>query len=69
MVDMDMVANADLLKLSLKLPQLLIMDMVDTEVMVVMDMAVNEELLSPTMDMEGMEVMGTDMDVKMIRIK
>merc|ERR1712135_79570 len=65
--DMDMDASADLLLL--KHLQLLIMAMEDTVDMVVMDMAVNEELLSPTMDMEGMEVMGTDMDVKMIRIK
>merc|ERR1712136_169596 len=62
MVDMDMVANADLLKPLQKLPQLHITDMAD------MDMAVNDDLLSPIMDMEATEDMDTDMDVKLVLV-
>merc|ERR1711953_1046494 len=51
-VDMDTVANVDLLLL--KHLQLLIMDM-----------AVNDDLLSPIMEMEATEDMDTDMDVKL----
>merc|ERR1712136_717304 len=58
-VVMDMVANADLLKLL----QLHITDMAD---MVDTDMAVNDDLLSPIMDMEATEDMDMDMDVKLI---
>ena len=58
MVDMDMVANADLLKLL----QVLIMVMVDTEDMVDTGMAANADQLIPTMDMEDMEVTDMDMD-------
>merc|ERR1712136_690821 len=63
--DMDMVANADLLKLLQKLPLLHITDMVDTEDMVDTDMDVNDDLLSPIMDMEVTEDMDTDMVVKL----
>merc|ERR1712135_24786 len=59
--DMDMAASAD--QPLLKHLQLHITDMVDTEDMVDTDMAVNDDLLSPIMDMEDM---GTDMDVKLI---
>merc|ERR1712136_646200 len=45
MADMDMVANADLLKLKLKPLQLHITDMADTEDMADMDMVVNADLL------------------------
>merc|ERR1712136_306494 len=62
--DMDMAASAD--QPLLKHLQLHITDMVDTEDMVDTDMAVNDDLLSPIMDMEAMEDMGTDMDVKLI---
>merc|ERR1719347_1015602 len=62
MVAMDMVANADLLKLH----QLHIMDMADTEDTVDMDMVVNDDLLSLIMDMEVTEDMDTDMDVELI---
>merc|ERR1712135_92661 len=64
-VVMDMVANADLLKLL----QLHITDMAVTEDMVDTDMAVNDDLLSPIMDMEATEDMDTDMDVKPILLK
>merc|ERR1712136_187004 len=67
-VDMDMVANADLLKLLQKLPQLHITDMVDTEDMVDMDMGVNDDLLSLIMDMEATEDMDTDTDVKLLLV-
>merc|ERR1712136_151865 len=63
MGDMDTVVSVDLLLL--KHLQLLIMAMVDTEDMVVMDMAVNDDLLSLIMDMEATEDMDTDMDVKL----
>merc|ERR1712135_158250 len=66
MGDMDMVANADLLKLKLKPLQLHITDMADTEDMGDMDMVVNADLLSPIMDMEVTEGMDTDMDDKLI---
>merc|ERR1712212_1171974 len=59
-VDMDMAENADLLLL--KPPQLHIMAMEDTA------MAVNDDLLSPTMDMEATEDMDTDMDVKLLLV-
>merc|ERR1712135_101971 len=54
--DMDMAASAD--QPLLKHLQLHITDMGDTEDMVDTDMAVNDDLLSPIMDM--------DMDVKLI---
>merc|ERR1712135_118791 len=60
-------ASADLLLL--KPLHLLIMameDMADTEDMVDMDMDVNDDLLSPIMDMEATEDMDTDMDVKLL---
>merc|ERR1712098_110278 len=63
-VDMDTAASADLLLL--KPLQLHIMAMEDTEDMVDTDMAVNDDLLSPSMDMEATEDMDTDMDVKLI---
>merc|ERR1712136_446283 len=68
MVDMDMVANDDLLKPLQKLPQLHTTDMADTEDMVDMDMAVNDDLLSPIMDMEATEDTDTDMDVKLLLV-
>merc|ERR1712135_81573 len=67
-VDMDMVANVDLLKLQLKLLLLHIMDMADTEDMVDMDMDANDDLLNPIMDMEVTEDMDTDMDVKLLLV-
>merc|ERR1719259_1085722 len=60
-VDMDTAASADLLLL--KPLQLHIMAMED---MVDMDMDVNDDLLSPIMDMEATEDMDTDMDVKLL---
>merc|ERR1712136_466190 len=65
-VDMDTVANVDLLLQ--KHPQLHITDMADTEDMVDMDMAVNDDRLSPIMDMEATEDMDTDMDVKLLLV-
>merc|ERR1712135_51269 len=64
MGDMDMAASDDLLLL--KHLQLHIMAMAVTEDMVDTDMAVNDDLLSPIMDMEATEDMDTDMDDKLI---
>merc|ERR1712135_224891 len=64
--DMDTAASADLLQL--KLLQLHIMDMADTEDMVDMDMDANDDLLNPIMDMEVTEDMDTDMDVKLLLV-
>merc|ERR1712135_78454 len=66
MVDMDTAASADLLLLKLKPLQLHITDMAVTEDMADIDMVVNDDLLSPIMDMEVMEGMDTDMDDKLI---
>merc|ERR1712212_1136579 len=65
-VDMDTAASADLLLL--KPLQLHIMDMADTEDMVDTDMAVNDVLLSPTMDTEATGDMDTDTDVKLLLV-
>merc|ERR1712136_315493 len=64
MVDTVTAASADLLLL--KHLQLHITDMAVTEDMGDMDMVVNDDLLSPIMDMEVMEGMDTDMDDKLI---
>merc|ERR1712136_186570 len=63
-VDMDMDVSAAMRMLNQKLT--LITDMADTEDMVDMDMDVNDDLLSPIMDMEATEDIDTDMDVKLL---